>query len=308
MSTSATSKKDFSLTDVLVIPLNDDLSQPTTTNIIGGVGPFDFSGASAPAAVPLKLRIDTGAVETVTVDISGAVSTSAVTVAELFAAINAASPTDVTASAEAGTGRLKLAYSGAGSPTRLQVYGECAELGLIGQGKGVRIVYSDTLVSASINPILKDGGTFTTTDSNGIDTEVLGDGYRKGNSGTLTDNSMDYLLRSVIEGGTYDETNGIYAAPTSETRKIYFKTEMYHARYQVGLNKEADVSDYIKEELFSCSGTYGERTRSRGFTDCIYNYNGTTYRDSSDNLMPDSQETVLTVAAYQALTLSSLAS
>jgi len=307
MSKKEDARYDFSLCDVLITPLNDDLTQPTTTNIIGGVGPFDFSGVADDTQVPFISKIDTTAAETVLVDVSGAADTSAVTVAELFAAINLATPTDLTASAEAVTGRLKIAYSGAGSPSRVQVYGEAATLGMIGQGKGVRIVYSNTMQSFSDTPNLKDEETFTTTDAKGVDTEVISDGYRKGTGGTLTDTAMDYLLRSIVEGGVYDETAETYSAPTSMTDKIYFKIELYSGQYEVGTNKVGDLVGYIKTEIFSCKGTFGDRTRERGFVNSVYNYTATSPRDSSGNLTADSVETKLTVSEYEALSLENIA-
>lgn len=302
MSKSDVARYDFALTEVLITPLNDDLTQPKKENIIGGVGPFNFSGVAAPATVPFISKIDSGAAETVQVDISGASNQAAVTVAELFAAINLASPTDIIASAEAVTGRLKLVFS---SGSVVQVYGEAATLGLIGQGKGVRIVYSDTMQSISDTPNLKDEETFTTTDANGIDTEIISDGYRKGTGGVLTDTAMDYLLRAIVEGGVYDETALAYTVPTSLNDKIYFRIEMYSGRYAVGTNKVGDLVGYVKTEIFSCKGSFGDRTKERGFVNAVYNYTATSDR-SGGSITPDSKETQLTVAQYEALGLGGI--
>ena len=306
MANTENARYDFSLCDVLITPLNDDLTQPTITNIIGGVGPFDFSGVSVPTTVPFTTKIGNAAAVSVNVDVTTAVLNTAVTVAELVTAITTAAPTDITVSAEAVTGRLKIVYSGAGSPTRLQAYGECNTLALIGQGKGVRTVYSDTMKSFGDNPNLKDEETFTTTNGKGIDAEVTSDGYRKGVAGALTDTAGDYLLRSMIEGGTYDETTLKYDTPTSLTRKIYFKIELYAARYLIGTQKEAEIAGYIQEEVFSCKGSFTDRTRERGFTDWVYNYTATPQRDGSD-ITADTSETQLTVAEYLALNLGSIA-
>jgi len=103
MALKDNAKYDFSVRDLLFTPLNDDLTQPETDNQIGGVGPFDYSGNTTP---DMKFKIDTGAIETKSIVLTGAADTAAVTVAELFAAINLAAPTDITASAEAVTGRI----------------------------------------------------------------------------------------------------------------------------------------------------------------------------------------------------------
>ena len=295
---------DFSVRDILFTPLNDDLTQPEVDNQIGGVGPFDFSGIAAIAAVTFKSKIDTGATESITIDLSGAADQAAVTVAELFAAINLAAPTDLTASAEAVTGRLKIIYSGAGSPTHLQIWGEAPEGGLMGQGLGTKILITNTMKSFASTPIQKEEETFTTTDANGIDTEVITDGYRKGVSGTFIDAANDFELRQVFEGGTIDVATGKYSVPTSEDNKIYFKIELFWARYTMGTNKEFEITGYLHETIYSAKGTYGDSTRDRNFVDANYNYTATSPKVAGV-ITPDSDELPLTVAEFEALQVES---
>ncbi len=45
---------------------NDDLTNPTPDRIVGGIGPFDFSGYATPAAVPLTIKFDNHAAVTST--------------------------------------------------------------------------------------------------------------------------------------------------------------------------------------------------------------------------------------------------
>jgi hypothetical protein len=303
MALKEDAKYDFSVCFVRVTPLNDDLTIPEASNIIGAVGPYDFSNTVAViSAVPFISKIDSGAEETVTVDLSGVADNSAVTVAELFAAINLAAPTDVTASEEAGTGRLKLVFA---SGTVVQAYGECNTLAGIGQGKGVRVISSNTMQSFTDNPNLKDEETFTTTDGKGIDTEVVTDGYRKGVAGVLTDTAMDYLMRMIIEGGDYDEVNLVYSAPTVLDQKIYFKLEIFSARYLVGTNKEADIDGYIQEVIYSCKGSFGDRTKERGFVNAVYNYTATSDK-STGVVTSDTEEYELTVSEFDALDLENI--
>ena len=67
------------------IPLNPDDSTPlpypgkSENAAFSGLGPFDFSGASVIAAVPMTIKIDS-VEETKTIDLSAAVDDSAVTV------------------------------------------------------------------------------------------------------------------------------------------------------------------------------------------------------------------------------------
>jgi hypothetical protein len=300
MSTLANAKYQFGLKEVLILPLNADFTTPSTTNIIGGIGPFDFSGEAVPTAIPFKSKIDSGAIETVNVDLSGASSISAVTVAELFAAINLAAPTDLTASAEAVTGRLKIAYSGAGSPTYVQVWGPAAEIGEIGQGKGVRFAYSNTMLNMTDTPTLKEQELITVTDANGIDTEIQTDGYRKGVSGSFGDTAaIDWYMRSIVEGGTYDETALYYEVPTVNDAGLYFMMIVINAIYGTGTSKERDLTGYVRQEIYSAKGTFGDRTKERGWVNAVYNYTATSPKDSGV-VTADSKEFQMTTAEYQA--------
>jgi len=300
----------YSVTEILLRPLNEDGTQPVYNNLIGGVGPFDLSGSSDPtgASIPFTTKIDSTAAENDTINVTAAVDLTAVTVAEMVTAINTSAPTAVTASAEAVTGRIKIVF---GSPavagSNVQFYGELAEILLLGQGFGQRIIYSNTMQSFSDDPISKDEETFTITDANGIDTEVVTDGYKKGLSGVLTETAQDYLTRALIEGGTYDETALTYDDPTSNSSKIYFKIEVYSSIYRFGTNKVGDLVGYVKQEIFSCKGNFGGRTRERGILTSTYNYTATSPRDSSGNITTASTETQLTTAVYDALLLSTIA-
>ena len=304
MAKKENARYGFTVTDILLRPLNDDVSQPLASGLFGGVGPFDLTDASVIAAVPFITKIEATAAETVTVDLSGAADQAAVTVNEVFAAINVASPTSVTASKDVTSGRLKLVFA---TGTEVQAYGELAKFVLLGQGFGQRIIYSNTMQSFSDSPIAKDEETFTVTDGNGIDTEVITDGYKKGLSGTLTETAQDYLTRALIEGGTYDEVALEYEDPTSLTRKVYFKIEIYSAMYRFGTNKVGDLVGYVKQEIFSCKGTFGDRTRERGILTSTYTYTATSPRDAAGDITTASKETQLTVAQYEALQLGSIA-
>jgi len=303
MALKEDAKYHFSTKLIRVTPLNDDLSQ-TEKILKGGVGPFDFSATVADIdEVPFISKIDATAAETVTIDLSGAVSTSAVTVAELFAAINAATPTSIAASKEALTDRLLLTFA---TGTICQAYGEAAILGEIGQGGiGVRVVTTDTMKSFSETPLVKDEETFTTTDANGQEAEMISDGYRKGTSGSYVDASTDYLMRAVFEGGTYNEATGGYAVPTSAVSKIYFKIEIFHAIYKLGTHKDYDIDSYGKITVYSAKGGYGESTRDRNFTDANYTYKGTSPAITGD-ATADTEYTPLTIAEYAALDLENI--
>lgn len=301
MSLRDTARYAFGLVFARFMPLNDDLTIPLPTRIIGDIGTFDFSDVDNIAAVELVTKIDNSTAETVYVDLSGAVDASAVTMTELVNAINAAAPTDITASEDTATGRIKLEYDGSETVTYLQVYGDLPEVIMIGQGLGCKFITTDTLQSLGESPIMKDEETVTTTDANGLDTEIISDGYRKGVNITIVDTAEDWALLELIEGGVYDEDSGTYEVPTSEDDKIYFYVEAYYTRYTKGINKEADLVSYVQKLIRSAKGTVGDKSNERDWMDGNYNITATSYKDENEVLYGDTKLTELTIEEYDAL-------
>jgi hypothetical protein len=308
MALRDTARYAFGLVFTRFMALNDDLTIPTPDRIMGGVGPFDFSGHATPAAVPITVKLDNGAEDAQTVDLTaGVADISAVTVAELVARINLAGLTDITASEDLTTGRLLLVYSGTDDPLYMQVYGDCAILALIGQGRGCQFKTTDTLKSLSDTPTQKDSETISTIDANGLDTEILTDGYRKGFSANIVDTAEDFALRALIEGGVYTERDAgppvvpaSYVAPTSESRKIYFYVEAFYKQYERGTQNEGNEIGYVRKFHRSCKGVVGDRTHERAFGDINYAIQGTSYKDESGNLLADTELTEMTVEEYEA--------
>ena len=283
---------------------NDDLTNPTPDRIVGGIGPFDFSGYATPATVPLTVKFDNQAAVTVNVNLTaGVADISAVTVDELVARINAAGLIDVTVSKEVAplTNRIKFEYSGTDVVIHMQVYGACANLCLIGQGFGCQFIRSDTLKSFGDTPTVKAGETITTTDAQGDDTDVLTDDQRKGFTAKVVDTAEDWELLALFEGGTYDPVAKTYETPLSDTRKIYFFAEVYYGQYAQGSNKEADLIGYVRKLFRSCAGSTGEQNHQRGFADGNYSVKGTAYKDELLNRYSDAQRKELTVEDYLAL-------
>lgn len=307
MSLKVNADYDFGPTRMLFQMRNDDLTEATPDNTIGGVGPFDFSGEADPSAIPMIFKTDNGAAQSIDLDFvtPAVVDIAAVTVAEVFAAINAETPTNVTASAEAVTGRLKIVVSGS-TLDRFQVYGVAAEISMIGQGYTTRIVITNTMKSFVTTPTLKDDETFTTTDAEGDDTEVIIPGYRKGVTGTWIDSANDYLLRRIHEGGTIDATTEEYSSPNVNTEKGMFVVEVYRAKYTHGTNHKKELSGYTKQTIENATGTFAERTFELGLSDANYGYTGTAPK-LSGVIGSDLKELPLTIAAYQALDLDNVA-
>ena len=285
--------------------INDDLSQPTADNIIGGAGPFDFSGVTSIAAVPLTVKIDNAAAVELDVDLTAAVDDAAVTVDELVTALTAAftaGTVALTASKVAETGRLKIAHATA---TVLQVYGEAAELAMIGQGFGVKLLVSDTMQSFSQSPVRKDGERIPTTDAWGYDTEVITDGYYKGFTANLVDTAEDWEMLGLLEGTPID-ADGNISSPVYSTRRPIVMVEAFYAKYRKGQNYEGDLVGYRKITCDQCKGMGGEQTRERGWSNAPYTIEGKTWVDDAGTEHPAWKREELTVPAFNALDIENV--
>jgi len=286
-----------------ILPLNDDKTIPTVSRIIGGAGPFDFSAAYDTSAVEFTFKQD-GTAETVEVDVStgvGSVDEEAVTVAELVIAINDASPTNITASSDTSTSRLKIALTAPGSVSYLQVYGEGPEIAMIGQGYGVKFIKSNTIQSMSLSPNYKESEELNIQDSNGKETTIMTDSYKKGFSATLVDTAYDPELLAIIEGGTWNSTTEIYTDPDSESEKAYFMYEAFYAKYSKGENKEGDLVGYYKEVGRTLSGQTGEEPHDRNINPVNYSLVATNYKDEDGTIYPAKYREELSITEYAAL-------
>ena len=312
-------KYDFGLKWFRTLPLNSDRSEPAPDNIVGGIGPFDFSAEPDTTQVPMKIKADNASTTTVLVDVSsatgaggaGVADEAAVTVDELVLSINAAT-TEVTASKDTND-RVKLVWSGVSpaSPTDLQVWDRVIIIADFAQGYDLGMVYinCDTMETFDDTPNYKESEEITQTDADGTDIEIQTDSYRKGAGGTIVDTAMDKRLKAMVEGGVLTETSAgsglyVYEAPTVNSPNIYFRIETYHAKYCKGTSFEGDIIGYEKTLYRICRGTLGDKTRARDWAKGNYNWTATSFKDSCTSTLPDMVETELTVTEYEALDLA----
>jgi hypothetical protein len=305
MSFRDNAKYVYGLPFVRIMPLNDNYSIPTPLRMLGDIGPFDFSEEANPAAIPLTTKIDNNAAETVTIDLSGVVDIENVTVDELVDAINAANPTDITASEDVTTGRILLAYDASDVVRYVQVYNRVAIIARFGQGFGLRFRRCDTFRSLGETPVAKDEERIVTTDAEGRDTAVITDGYRQGVDIGAVDTANDWDLRSVFEGGHYnngEDGNPIqYDVPTSEDKKCYFYLEAFFKVYTRGENEVGALVGYIHMLVRSCKATVGDKTHEAGFSDDNFTIKGVSYKDENNILYADTTYYELTKEEFKAL-------
>lgn len=269
-------KYSFGLKGVRIRAKNDDLSTPAYNNVIGGAGPFDFSSVTATkTAVPIYFKVNSGAVVSETFDLTAAVSLSAVTVDELVTALTAASVTGWTFSKDT-TGRIKMVNATTGAD--VQVYGTGARLMMIGQGKGVKWIKSDTFQSFKTTPTVKADETKTVTDANNLDTDIIIEGYTKGWTGTGVDTAEDWEMRELIESGTLSTDGLSYTKPITSTKKVVIEIETYNAVYTSGANLEDQLVKWKKETFLMAKGSVGEENKEGEFSTITYDFTGTNYK------------------------------
>lgn len=285
---------------------NYDGTTATPARTVGGAGPFDFSSVSATkSAIPMTIKLDNAAASTKSINLTAAVNIAAVTVDELVTAIGTAAFTGITASKEAGTGYLLIKQTTV-TAAYMQVYGTCAELALIGQGRGTKFIKSNTLKDFSETQTEKASETITTTDANGQDTEMVSDSYVKGGTGKFTDTAFDMELLAMIEGGTYDATAGKYSAPKPDSKKIYWDCEKFEKVFSAGSNKQGDMVGYRRTWLETCSGSSPESNSARGWADTGYTFIATEGKDETGAKLSWRVREMLSVAQFTALALESV--
>ena len=287
MSLRKNARYAFGLKYLRVRPLNDDLSQPAADNLIGGAGPFDYSGVDSVSAAVLYVKADNGDEVKLTVNVDDKASDNeAVTVDELVTAISdaltTASLTDITASKDSETKRIKLAHATA---DEFQVWGEVAEIARFGQGHGMKILTSNTMRTFSDTPVRKDGEGITTTDAWGLDTEVMTDGYYKGFTASLVDTAEDWELLALLEGTPLDK-DGNLSSPVFGTKRPFVMIEAFYDAYASGQHYEGQVVGHRKVVCYHCKGMGGEKVRERAFSDDPYTIEGITWVDETGEMQP----------------------
>ena len=287
-----------------VIQHSADGGKSLVTRVVSSSdGPFDFSAAAVPAAVTIKIKSDNGAWVNDTVDLSAVGSISAVTVAELVTKINASAVANLTASAESGTGFLKLALTTPGTIKYLQVDGEIATY----TGMTALIFRGDTQKSVAVTPNMVDAERLETIDSLGKRTAVVASAYRTGSAPVIVDSAMSKELRQAIEGGTLTTVSGYtakqYAAPGPDTIQPIVSIEAFYAAFAKNDNQATVPVGYLWTRYDSCKGTCGALAGDRNAQDWTYTFDAVPYRNpvagTTDPTDEYSQE--LTVAEYTAL-------
>lgn len=293
---------------------NPDAGTPLVLRQVSKVGPFDFSRAATLAAVTITVKSDAGAVVSDTIDLSTAADDEAVTVAELVAALTAASITGITASVEAVTGRAKIALTTPGTIKYLQVGGEVAQFAGFGYGYGTEFIKLNTQASIAQELVQKDSERLTAVGSDGLEMAIITRGYRQGSNITVTDTSYDEDLLALLEGGVWVDDgydNLKYQAPGVTTQRPTVEVEWFSGLYSDGDNQEDNMVGVLwrkcrNAKLTTMAGGDGGRSIQQG----VYTVAVTPYKAKSavsgDVDTPDTEIQRLTIEEYEALNWTSV--
>lgn len=296
---------------VAVMRNNPDGTNPTASRFIGFYGTADLSAVLTTHEADLSIKIDDGDLETISVDFSGAVSESAVTVAEAVTALTAAAFTGITWSSDTTTGRLKGVSS---SGTFVQVIGDLAAALDFGQGidfpnNGLEIYTAESktgLVDCTMPPDIQDKQTNDVTGSEGNIRRMNVPAKLLGVSPVLSIYQYDKGMRACIEGGTYNRTTGAYTPPLSDADAPTFCVIKYDGLYNADNVNLPDNDSVNVTTVHSCTGLQGEDTDTNGWKVKTYNLVASEYTDASDVRHPAYEEAPISKAAFLALGIDAL--
>lgn len=292
------------------IPKNSDgstpLPYPGKTEVVAfsGLGPFDFSGAGDPSAVPLSIKIN-DTVETKSLDFvtPPVADINNVTVTEFIAAVVAAAFTGITPTVDSRGYAEILVTAGDGETDYIQVYGEAGLLAEFGYGYGLQFINMDTQQTFPFTPTNVDDDVVEVIDSNGKITSVVTPGYRSGVTASLVDTAVDDTLRALLTGGSYDTVNKIYVAPLPDDFRPLLSIEVVNKIYLKDQNQD---DDYIGVKITRAFNMSSKETSSgdggRNFQTMGYDFNGVPYTDPETKVKyGDSLTREYTKAEYNAL-------
>lgn len=310
-------KVTFSVEGLIFIRSNSDGTPIRPGRLLGFAGTVDLSGFGSDA--DLVAKIDSGAEDTQNIDWSLAVDPAAVTVAEFVTYFNAAGFTDLTASADTTTTRLKIVYSGVGSPTFIQLY-DNADAGFaaaldIGQGQryggvGAKyIVAFDNTVGVNLPQNIKDKEEYDTESGSGKYTSIVIEQITKGYNPVITMNTDDFALRQLIMGGVYNETINLYSPPTTDqTEKPIFTMEVYHDIYNQGAGQPRPDKVGVKRIILpNCTGNFGDiDLATKTIPNYTFNLTVGEWYDSTGFKRPYETQQNLTIEEFNALDVENL--
>ena len=301
----------FSVEGCRVKRNNPDGTQSKVERTVGGVGTFDVSGAADTSAIPMTVKFDNGTPETKNVDLSSpgaVVDETKVTVAELVTALTTAAFTNVTATKEAVTNRIKLDGS-ASSADYMQVYGALAGYIQIGGTKtgstlGTKMLkYFDGTLSIGESKNVKEGEQIEQESGAGQLRTVITDDVLKGENPTISISQNDYEMKELVMGGVYDATAKSYTPrTTADTDQPEFYIESFTPMYSKGTSKQSSKPAYEKKVYYSAAGIIGDVSKeTKAWVPLTFNLKATESLDENGATIPPYREFQISDTEFEAL-------
>ena len=287
--------------------VNPDGSYPSVSRHLGFVGTVDLSAILASAK--LSYRWDgKGTFADLTIDLTAAgTAPAATTVAEAVTALNEemAFAALFTASADADTGRLKIADKTAESTHKyLELTGEIAEglgFGQYGDATAMGTAFVECFTRSgafTFGKQIKDGEEIEQENARGsVDTMVI-DAQHKGINPTIAVNEELYALKLMLQGGSWDETASEYTPPTSEVATAPLCAfEFFIPKYKAGSSHRGDAIAYKLYKVARLTGREADvEAAVKAWASYQFECQAREYVDIDELLKPAYIEKEVTVA------------
>jgi hypothetical protein len=261
-------KTGFSNEGFRIRRLNPDGSYPTVDNHLGFAGTIDTSELLGTEKLSYRWN-GKGDFSDITVDLknTGLVVTAA-TVAEVVTALNLIEAFSgvFTASADSGTGRLKIADKVAESTyTYLELKGDVAIiLGFGASGDAVAVGTAfveafDESAAISLPKNIRDGEEIDQESGTGKVDTIMIDAVLKGINPSIALVSEMYELKVVLMGGSWDDTEKEYTPPTTDLAVAPLcACEIFVAKYGKGSQHRGDMTGYKMYKINRMTGREGD--------------------------------------------------
>lgn len=285
--------------------------------LLGFAGVINIKEALSSGMGTLKLKIGNGAVQTKSIDLSDA-DTESLSVGDAVSALSEAGFTGCTFSADAETGRLKVAPGGTNPVKWIQIYGDLAaalQFGdcRYGEGKGCFLWASfngDVKSIAETENWTEDKSVENETPKGGIVKYTI-PGRRNGTQIVVTDRLSSRVAKQMINGGKWGARSAdkpeTYEPPASsaiDARRVDVFT--YSDVFEKTQNTEGDEL-FVRERMYiGCVGREVTTGGEGSWKDAQYTLTAASYLDDAGKEHASPRESDYTRAQWDALGMSGI--
>jgi len=310
----------FATTGFVIRRTNPGGRIASAERLLGFAGVVDLAGAvdADTKKGTVRLKRNTQEWFDVELDFSPVASIIEATVQETVTVFNTAlalaAVSDIAASVDADTSRLKLALTSAVPYPDLQIKSKLA--GALNFG-GCRLneglgSYWKKYINDEVKSIAP---AVDRTENENIDSEgALGTitritikGHRNGTALVITTKFLDQELKQMVEGGKFYPSDGIHPAgyepPLSDDQSTPNCTVItFSPMYDKGQSNAGQEIAYKSDTYYACLGTVGDvSSDSKAIADHTYNLTANEYKDENGTRHAPPKEGLYTPAQWEAL-------